>query len=238
MEFFIQNDKVAPAAECGEYLNACLIENKKQPILLMLSGGSALTVLDYIGDHALGENITVSVLDERFSEDTNINNFAQLQKTEFYIAALNAEVSFFGTLPRPGEKIEELATRFEKNLKIWKDKNSNGLIIATLGMGPDGHTAGIFPFNDKTEFDKLFNSGHWVVPYNADGKHQYPERVTTTLNFLRNIDFGFAYVCGPEKKQKLEEVKNKVGEIHNLPALIWHDIKNLKIFTNINNTTL
>jgi 6-phosphogluconolactonase/glucosamine-6-phosphate isomerase/deaminase len=234
MEIFKQNDAISVAAECGEYLNACLIENKKTPVLLMLSGGSALTVLDYLGDHALGENITVSVLDERFSGDTNINNFAQLQKTEFYTAALNAEVSFFGTLPRPNESADELAKRLERNLKTWKDENSGGLIVATLGMGADGHTAGIFPFDDKNEFNELFNSGAWTVSYNALGKHQYPERITTTLNFLRNIDFGFAYVCGTDKKEKFQQVQNNESELNLLPALAWHDIGDVKVFTDIN----
>jgi 6-phosphogluconolactonase/glucosamine-6-phosphate isomerase/deaminase len=233
MEIFKQNDAISAAAECGEYLNAFLIEHKKLPILLMLSGGSALTVLDYIGDHALGENVTVSVLDERFSEDPTINNFFQLQKTEFYTAALNSEVNFFGTLPRPNETAEALAKRFEHNLKTWREENPSGIIVATLGMGSDGHTAGIFPFEHKTEFDTLFNSGAWIVAYDAAEKNQYPQRVTTTLNFLRNIDFGFAYVCGKEKKEKLEQVKNNQATINILPALAWHDIKDVKIFTDI-----
>ena len=233
MQIYKQNDAQSAAAECGEYLNAFLIENKKQPILLMLSGGSALTILDYLGDHALGENITVSVLDERFSTDTNINNFAQLQKTEFYTAALNAEVSFFGTLPRPNETATEMATRFENNLKTWTDQNSAGIIMATLGMGADGHTAGIFPNPDEQKFNKLFNNGAWVVPYNVGNQSEHRERVTTTLNFLRNIDTGFAYVSGEDKKEKLLQLENHEGQINNLSALAWYDIKDVKVFTDI-----
>ena len=112
-----QADKESAAAEAGEYLNNFLVENKKTPILLLLSGGSAFSILDYIGQAALGDNLTVTDLDERFSADPEINNFSQLQKHDFYQLALDADVSFFGTLPRPNETIGQLKERWETNLK-------------------------------------------------------------------------------------------------------------------------
>ena len=44
MEIFRQINKDAAAADAGEHLNNFLAENKKRPILLMLSGGSALGI--------------------------------------------------------------------------------------------------------------------------------------------------------------------------------------------------
>ncbi|HYV33561.1 MAG TPA: hypothetical protein VE973_01820, partial [Candidatus Limnocylindria bacterium] len=116
-ELLRQADKESAAAEAGEYLNLKLLDSKKTPVLLLLSGGSAFEILNYIGPSALGPNLTVSVLDERFSLDEKVNNFAQLQKTDFYKDALDAEASFFGTFPRPNETIEQLAQRWEANLK-------------------------------------------------------------------------------------------------------------------------
>src|SRR4051812_39427929 len=106
-KIFTQSDKESAAAEAGEHLNQFLLENKKQPILLVLSGGSSFALLDYVGKNTLGENLHISMLDERFSQDPAINNFSQFQKTDFYTDALNADASFFGTLPRDGETKED-----------------------------------------------------------------------------------------------------------------------------------
>lgn len=234
LQIFRQNDNQSAAAEAGEHLNAILIENKKRPVLLMLSAGSALSILDYVGKNALGENLTISVLDERFSVDPAVNNFARLQKTDFYTEGLEAGCGFFGTLPRAGETIESLAQRWETNLKTWDKESLGGLIIATLGMGPDGHTAGIFPFpEDPTKFEKLFLSEPWVTAYNAGEKNQYSERITTTLAFFKMIDLGLAFVCGPEKKENLDKVISGQGNLSALPALSWREIKNVKIFTDL-----
>lgn len=234
MEVKRSKSKDESAAEAGEYLNAVLIENKNRPILLMLSAGSALSILEYVGATALGEHITISILDERFSQDPKINNFHQLQQTDFYTLAFAAEASFFGTLPRPDDTQNSLAERWEKNLRSWRQQNPNGIIIATLGMGQDGHTFGVLPYpENEDEFRKLFVSENWVRAYNAGAKNKFPERITTTLTFLKNFDIGLAFVCGPEKKQKLDAVIKKQGETYALPALAWHDVKDVKIFTDI-----
>jgi len=155
----------------------------------------------------------------------------ELQKHDFYQLALTAEASFFGTLPRNSETSSDLAKRWEKNLRMWREENPTGIIIATLGMGADGHTAGIFPDGDAQKFNNLFHASNWITAYSADTK--YPERVTTTLTFLKQIDFGLVYVCGTHKKPKLDELLKNQSKVNNLPALVWHEIKDTKIFTDI-----
>jgi 6-phosphogluconolactonase/glucosamine-6-phosphate isomerase/deaminase len=235
MDKKFQVQKYANADEavfaCGQALNNTLIENSKFPILLLLSGGSALEILDEILPEALGEHLTISMLDERFSRDHKINNFSQMQATSFYELALANNVNFFGTLPRPEENIENFARRMELTLKTWANKNPSGKIFATLGMGPDGHTAGIFPFSDKTKFDDLFLSENWTIGYTAP--HKYSERVTTTLTFFEKIHKGFALVCGAEKKSAFDRLITCVDKINFLPVLGWQKIKNIKIFTDI-----
>lgn len=242
-QIFRQPDPQSAAAEAGEHLNLFLAENTKLPILLMLSGGSALSIINYVGPTVLGANLSISLLDERFSQDPEVNpvqqvygvnNFLQFQKTDFYKDAFEAEASFFGTLPRNGESMEDLRQRWDKNLKTWRAENPNGLIVATLGMGPDGHTAGIFPFpEDSDKFDHLFNSQAWTVAYSATGKNKYPERVTTSLTFLKKINAGFALVCGKEKQEKFAQLTLGKTKTAVLPAAVWHEIKNLKVYTDL-----
>jgi 6-phosphogluconolactonase/glucosamine-6-phosphate isomerase/deaminase len=226
-------NEVAASAAAGEHLNAFLGENKKRPILLMISGGSAINLLNYVGQTNLGENLTVSVLDERFSDSPDVNNFLQLQKSEFYKDAFEAGASFFGTLPRKDETMEHLATRWENNLVNWKTANPDGLIAATFGMGVDGHTAGIFGYDDEKMFTGMFNVKDWVVAYDAGPDKKFHIRLTTTLTFIKQIDFGFAYVCGAEKKDMLEAIIAGHGNLNQFPALVWHDVGKMKIFTDI-----
>jgi 6-phosphogluconolactonase/glucosamine-6-phosphate isomerase/deaminase len=233
-QIFRQNDRDSAAAEAGENLNLFLTENRKLPVLLLLSAGSALNILEYVGESVLGANLTVSMLDERFSQDPATNNFAQLQKTDFYALAFEAEASFFGSLPRNGESKEDLGKRLEKNLKTWRSENPGGLIVATLGMGRDGHTAGILPYSESPdEFKRLFEGDAWVTAYNAGDKNKFADRVTATLTFFKQLDMGLALVCGPEKQEKFKELLSGREKTADLPALGWHEAKSIKIFTDI-----
>lgn len=234
VSLFRHTDAVSATAEAGEYLNQALTEYRSRPVLLMLSGGSAFNILDFVGKSSLSENLTISVLDERFSQDPEINNFSQLEKTEFFTDALKADCSFFGTLPRNAETPENLSKRWEKNLHSWKNENPKGIIIATLGMGADGHTAGIFPFpKNENTFNQLFENSSWITAYEALGQTKYPRRVTATLEFFKNINLAFALVCGSEKKPKLEELLANNATPAVLPALGWQKIKTVNIFTDI-----
>ena len=227
-KFNLKNEAILA---CGDALNKALLANKTTPILLLLSGGSALEILEEILPEALSEKLTISLLDERFSQDKKINNFSQMQTTSFYELALAKNCNVIGTLPRLNENISEFAKRIEQALQKWVSENINGKIFVTLGMGPDGHTSGIFPVPDETEFKNLFENENWVTGYTAP--HKYSERVTTTITFFRLIDEAFALVCGIEKKSVMDKISEGKEKINILPALAWKKIKKITIFTDI-----
>jgi 6-phosphogluconolactonase/glucosamine-6-phosphate isomerase/deaminase len=218
-----------------EELTSLLHQNAHTEILLLLSGGSAFALLEGITNHVLGDHITLAVLDERASIDPDINNFAQLTNTNFYKSARAAGCKEIDTLPHENESKEELAIRFEQSLKSWKESNPNGIVIATIGMGPDGHTSGVMPFpEDAKLFEKLFCSENWVVAYDAGDKNQYPLRVTTTLTFMNNvIDKGIVYITGENKRSAIELIADENIGIHQIPAKILKEM-DVKVFTDIN----
>lgn len=230
----IFSSKEETVSATGEYLNNLLLKNKKLPVLLLLSGGSALSILDYINGSSMGENLTITMLDERFSQNPEINNFLKLQKTEFYSIAQEANANFIGTLPRSSENLDDMQTRLEISLKNWMSSNPNGKIFAVFGMGADGHTAGIFPFpEDPKFFSENFENSKWVAGYNAQGKTQHPERITTTFTFFKLIDEAILFVCGKEKKEKYKELLTGKNQPHTLPAVGIFETKNFQIFTDI-----
>jgi 6-phosphogluconolactonase/glucosamine-6-phosphate isomerase/deaminase len=229
--------KYDSSSECELYggyeLNRLLEDCNMEPVLLMVSAGSAFALLDGVNMENVSENLTVSVLDERFSTDSKINNFLQLQQTQFYKQALDAGTNFIGTLPRPGETKEQMASRWEKTLRAWRDENPDGKIIVTLGMGTDGHTAGIMPFpEDAMKFSQLFKSKNWITAYDAQNKNPHALRVTTTITFFPQIDNAVALVCGEQKKLKLKELATGAFNVNVLPAQVWNKIKNVVLLTD------
>lgn len=226
------HDEAAEAA--AEALNFFLKNHKNTAILLLVSGGSALSVLDFADESLLGENLTISVTDERFSTDPQLNNFAQLQATGFYELAQQKGASFIGTLPRPGETITQLSQRFEISLKNWRQTNPKGKIFAVLGMGPDGHTAGIFAFpQDPKRFQKLFCEKNWIVGYDNLGQKPPKDRITITLTFFKQINEAVVFISGREKQTALNILKAGHGQLYQNPALAFKQIRVLKIFTEL-----
>lgn len=234
MEIFRAKTRADAAEAAGEAINEFLGQNLKTSILFLLSGGSALEIADYIDEKLLGDNITLSVADERFSAEPQVNNFAQVQNTSLYKLAQEKGVNFIGTLPRSGETLAQISQRFEQALRSWRQENPEGKIITTLGMGPDGHTAGVFPLpTEETKFNQLFLSEAWVTGYNNDGQKPLRERFTTTLSFFGQINRAIIFVMGKEKQSALKRVLKNQDEIYVLPALAWHKIKSAEIFTDI-----
>ena len=200
-----------------EALNRSFAEIR-EPILFLSSGGSALELLE--GLH-LEEKVTVSVLDERYSQDPTVNNFAQLFGNIH-------PTTFVDTRVKDNETLKQLAERFEKELRLWKEKNPSGKVVITQGVGSDGHTAGILPYPENPElFKKLFDTpSHWVTGYDS--------RVTVTLSFLRRIvDYALVYLVGEHKREALREILASEGTLWLTPGRIIQEMKNVKLFTDI-----
>jgi 6-phosphogluconolactonase/glucosamine-6-phosphate isomerase/deaminase len=221
------------ARETSEVLNGFL--KKNQSTLFFVSGGSAFDVLEKIDEKVLHKNLAVAMVDERFSADEKINNFLQLKQTEFFKKLIMAGGLFFDSTPVKGESIASLTQRFNSFLHTWKRLHPDGTVIALLGMGEDGHTAGIMPFpENKKLFGHLFQEEEWVVGYDAKDKNQYSLRITTTLTFLKEeVDIAIAYVKGENKKEALNRVLAEEGELAEAPARIWREMKGVEIYTDI-----
>ena len=226
------------------FLNKTISSNLKRDkdVLLLLSGGSVLSLYS-VGLLGLSNRITIGVLDERYSDDPKVNNFQTISKTQLYKQAKKSGCNFIDTSVRKSESAQELAERFEKELRKWKNDHPDGIVITTQGMGPDGHTAGMMPYPEsKDMFKKLFeNQDSWVVGYDSGNKNPYPLRVTTTMQFLRNIiDISIMYAAPEdfaERSVKIPILKKILSKqnmpLHKYPASIIRHMKNVHLFTDI-----
>lgn len=234
----IVSSKEDASAKLTQQLNAKLQEShaKQQPVLLLVSGGSAFDLFPSIDDSAIDEQVTIGVLDERYSQDPKENNFAQFQQTDFYAAVKGKGAKFIDTTVQDGEEHEAHAVRFQKALSDWKTSHPDGVIIATVGIGPDGHTSGILPFPENpTLFTELFeNPDTLVAAYDADGKNPYRYRSTTTNIFLRSyLDHAFVYAVGENKKDALMRVVSDTGDLPTTPARVLREMKDVQLFTDV-----
>lgn len=206
-----------------------------KPLLLMLAGGSAFSLLDASLAELLDASCVLMVLDERFSMDPSINNFAQLSHTAFFHAAERRDVGYIDSRIHEDEDVHDVALRFEALLRAWCAAHPDGEIIATMGIGPDGHIAGVMPFPENPSlFASLFlEADRWVVGYDAGQKNPYPVRMTTTLPFLRErVTCAVVYAIGGEKQAALQRCTVTQGILAETPARILREIKRVDLFTD------
>lgn len=204
-----------------------------RPVLLMLSGGSALELLDGFDVSVLGPQVAITVLDERFSADPSVNNWKQIEASGFYEKAKNVGCEMIVTIPVVGEKLEEFADRWEKDLRRWVQRHPHRRVLATVGIGGDGHVAGLSPFPENPEkFTEFVFTGDWVVGYG--GNLEPRERVSVTAEFMeKKIDTAFVYVVGEEKRQAWEKVIANDGRMAETPARILREMDDVRVFTDL-----
>ncbi|MDP3901973.1 MAG: 6-phosphogluconolactonase [bacterium] len=215
------------AAEFAKMTSEC----KDAPRLFMFSGGSALEIARCLPENFFTEGDTVTVLDERYTQNEANSNFANL------IKLLGNRILVIDTRPKKGESLKEVADRFEQELKLWKENNPDGKIIITQGVGEDGHTAGILPFpEDKEKFSELFrNSDKWVIGYRVPvEKNKHAERITVTINFLLNqVAVSLLYVRGENKKEILAKMLSDKADLAETPAAAVLGMKEVLLVTDI-----
>lgn len=215
-------------------INKLFGDNQGKSILFLVSSGSAFNLLPLIDINLISNNVTVGILDERYSNDTRINNFSQFTQTDFYKKVINT-VKFIDTQVKINELMKDLAKRFEYSLKKWRHENPKGIVVATQGIGPDGHTAGIFPHQNLSSKLKqqLEDKNIWIVGYDVGKINKYPLRITPNFYFLSDIiDYSYIYVVGKNKESILKSTF-KNGSIFEIPARIIHKMKSVYLFTDI-----
>ncbi|KKW10869.1 MAG: hypothetical protein UY50_C0025G0041 [Parcubacteria group bacterium GW2011_GWA2_49_9] len=233
-----------PKREATDALARIFKEYKDIPVLFLSSGGSALSLLD---PSILPENVnlTVSVLDEHYVADPNERNFEKLKKTEFFRVATKQPPSSqirtppvydYFTLLRGidpyGGTVEEAGKRFDLVLKNWMSENPDGKIVCTVGMGADGHTAGIVPLSDAALFEKLFNSPETLAVGYKTNYGPFPERVTSTFSLLKVVSDVILYASGEEKRKIIEAFLGKKQPLNEFPALFLKTLPQLTFFTD------
>lgn len=203
------------------------------PTLFLSSGGSALTLLEEKIALPQTNHITIGMIDERFSDDSRINNYAQALKRPLVQSILDHGGETIFTLPQKSQSHKNFATQYESALINWLSQHPNGKIIATLGIGQDGHIAAIFP-----ESPDLFNQ-HYIETDNFVHYHTsshlpvFPKRITVTGRLLRKVDCAIVFAVGEPKRSVVHEVLFRTDIDPSLPASIIHILPMVHFYTDV-----
>jgi 6-phosphogluconolactonase len=161
--------------------------------------------------------------DERFvSHDDTLSNYRMVREallSRAPIPAINVH-----PIPTEGTTPDEAATAYERELKSFYGAEHLDPVrplfdVTLLGLGPDGHTASLFP-NTAV----LAECDHWVaavVGAKSEG------RITLTYPVLESCRSAAFLVAGEEKRATLARLRR--GD-HSLPAARLHPTGKLRIF--------
>jgi 6-phosphogluconolactonase/glucosamine-6-phosphate isomerase/deaminase len=158
-------------------------------------------------------------------------------QTKLYQDAHDANAAFIDPRPREGETLALSGARFNEQLNAWLTAHRNGRIIATHGIGADGHTAGIFPRpNDPEEFAREFvDTDVYAIGYAVPATHTlHTERITVTVPFLtEHIDHAIVFATGSEKREALSAALDSACEMHVTPACVLQRMRRVEVYTDI-----
>ena len=218
---------------CALSLLSQLKKGNGRPIFLFYSGGSSLSVLSSFIRHyqesPFACQITLCAVDERF--DPQYSNY-QTMKDTYPDIIPNIESFGWNCIDTSPHHRNEYILAEWINEKITNCFDTAPLVYTLLGMGEDGHIAGIMPFEDEMEFSTLFMNSTGYVAYSAEGKNKFPRRCTATFPLLERSENIFLYAVGQKKVDVLEQIQKSLSPLHLSPAsFLFTTARPVSVFT-------
>jgi 6-phosphogluconolactonase/glucosamine-6-phosphate isomerase/deaminase len=216
----VQIAKVSESHAGLDLANEILIRTTDTKTALFLSGGK--TPWELYKTFAREETLqpgTVGLIDERYGEKFHeASNERKLQETGFLRYLEMRGVPFYPILAS-GESREETADDYDTMLRELQQIYRR--CIGILGIGLDGHTAGIA--GNRNDFrNPLFTPARkdvLVSEFN-DPSGMFKERITMTFPGLSRLDLLLILVFGEDKREALVHVFSE-GTEEEVPARFY-----------------
>jgi 6-phosphogluconolactonase len=186
------------------------IEANAAWIAICLTGGSspkqlyALLATEAYRDRIPWDRVHWFIGDERFVPPADpLNNMAMARR--IFLDAY-APPSNIHPIPTDAGSPDESAERYARDLRSFygADRLDQGrplFDLVLMGVGPDGHTASIFP-----DYPALSETKRWVVGVPKANVEPFVPRVTLTLPALASCREMLFEVAGPDKRGILTRV--------------------------------
>lgn len=213
-EILVLPDPAAVAEEAAQRIAELVASRPGGRFSLALSGGTTPQRLHRLlsGPGWRGRidwsSVHVFLADERFvPHDHPDSNFRMVRET--LVEPLGGLLPEANLHPMPADgTVEDAAERYEAELKAFFGAEDPRLDLVILGMGPDGHTASLFPGH-------VHPQGPWALPVHGSPKPP-PTRLTLSLEFINQARHALFLVTGADKAPALARIKS--GAEPALPA--------------------
>lgn len=215
---FLRTTPEEAAAAVAKRLNSELAAGRK--VLWLVSGGSQtpynVKIMNQITDE-LSHNLIVMLADERYGPPGHKDsNWAKLMAAGFP----TKEAQLIPVL-KEGLGFEENTAHYNQLAKqAFEESNA---IIGQLGMGEDGHTAGILPNSPATNESEALVVGYEAPPL---------KRMSLTFSALRQIKAAYVLAFGEPKKPALSQLKADKLNLKKQPARIFTQIPEAYIYND------
>jgi 6-phosphogluconolactonase len=202
-------DPAALAKAAADRLMA-RIDANRSPIAVCLTGGSspkrlyALLATEAYRERIPWNRVHWFIGDERFVSSADpLNNMAMARELVLDACAPPSNIH---PIPTDAASPDESAERYAGELKRFygSDRLAAGrplFDLVLMGMGPDGHTASIFPDDPA-----MNETERWVVGVPKANVEPFVPRVTLTLPVLASCREMLFEVAGPDKRTILARV--------------------------------
>ena len=167
--------------------------------------------------------------DERVSREPTINNSLQL-KARFPNHPLLKQL--IETVPTEAESAKNFSLRISENFFSLLTELHNPKIIYVLGVGTDGHTAGIFPLEIEL-FRKVYQEDRSYVPVHLAGLTIDSRASFTPSWILNNVDELIGYVVGIDKQEILTKLNSEDKKLNERPAELLKLHKRTTVYTDL-----
>ncbi len=223
----------SPLEETAKGVEEMLSNNQSKPILFLISGGSAFKVLDHLSPDVFGPHVTITLLDERCHQDAS--NYSELTAMDYYGKVIDKGVTdmfkvndlhFFNDCA-------SISKSWENALREWRNENKNGVVLALMGIGSDGHIAGILPL--VSDDMQQFEDESWVVSYEAPPEvNPYPKRITPTFTFFRSqVAEAVVYATGESKQEAIDNIFKPEGSVTKTPSRLLLELPTVTLYSDL-----
>ena len=221
-EIVVLEDVTALSYKAAEIFVRCISEalSRKARFSVALSGGSTPKALFslLVEDDSFTNKIPWDKIhffwgDERHvppqDAQSNFRMADEMMLTKAHVRAGNIH-----RIPTEQSDSAKVAQDYEKELKIFFELATDQLPVFDfnlLGLGPDGHTASLFPGTKALYQNNRMVVANWVETFQT-------HRITMTAPVLNNADTIVFLVSGKEKAEVLQKILEGDHQPDLLPA--------------------